>query len=144
MAGLYSGGRRVRAVTLIVVAIAVGYAGVVPAFGLPSRQFIVAEVPRAENAAGASGPVSRSVHEALDGSLLFLANWPLVRRLGKGAWSTTDRYRLLRVAMDGARRFVPPFGGPAATPSYPNERFNVDEVLPLPDGSLLYDDGNTV
>ena len=135
-----------RAIGAVLAAAAVTAGGfdVARAAEPSARHFLVAEVPRIEGAGGSTGPVSSSLHEAPDGSLLFLANWPLVESAGPGARTTTDRYRLLRVAMDGSQSFVAPFGGPAAAPRHPDERFNVDEVLPLPDGSMLFDDGSTI
>ena len=71
-------------------------------------------------------PLRSSVAEAADGSLLVLASWGACDR----------RQRLLRIAPDGARNFVAPFG--QVDPGSGRRVKVEDAFAPLPDGSILF------
>ena len=88
-------------------------------------------------------PVPASVAEARDGALLVLLWWPVTRTSEDGTVSQTDRTRLVRVAVDGSHSFVPPFG--QLVPGSRETRFGIDdEILPLPDGSILFSGYDTL
>jgi hypothetical protein len=96
------------------------------------RQFVLVEPPPP---LGLYPPPS-SVVEDRDGSLLVLVYWPVIKQ-SQGLISEFPRTRLVRIAIDGSRAFVPPFG--QLEPGSRDTRINVDdEILPLPDGSLLF------
>lgn len=103
------------------------------------RRFLLVESP----APLQLSPPPSSVVEAPDGALLVLLYWPVTRTFDDGTVSQRPRTRLVRVAVDGSRSFVPPFG--ERVPGSPNTRFNVDdEILPLPDGSILFSGTATI
>ena len=96
------------------------------------RQFVLVEPPPP---LGLYPPPS-SVAEDTDDSLFVLVYWPVVK---KSPGSTTEwpRTRLVRIARDGSRAFVPPFG--QLESGSPDTRINVDdEILLLPDRSILF------
>jgi hypothetical protein len=96
------------------------------------RQFPLLESPGPNN----GSPTPGSVAEDGGGELLVLLDWPLVKR-EEGGLSFWPRTRLVRIAPDGSRAFVPPFGD--LEPGSRDTRINVDdEILALPDGSLLF------
>ena len=87
-------------------------------------------------------PPPSSIAEEADGSLLVLLYWPIVTTEDFGT-SETPRTRLVRIAPDGSQTFVPPFGD--LTPGGGGERISVeDEILPLPDGSILFTGYNAI
>ncbi len=97
------------------------------------RQFVLVAPPVQSVFASPPG----SVAEAADGALLVLIFWPVIRTSKDGSTSAQVRSRLVRVAADGSLAFVPPFGDLAPgsrDPLVPD----VDEIVPLPDGSILF------
>lgn len=125
----------VRVRLLLVVVLLIGLNAALPwrasAAQWPvKRQFVLVEPT------GPLGlfPPPSSVAEEGDGSLLVLLLWSAPR----GAVAT----RVVRVAPDGSRAFVPPFG--QLEPGSPDMRINADEILPLPDGSILFTVYNAV
>jgi hypothetical protein len=101
------------------------------------RQFVLVEPPLTLH----SSP--RWVAETADGSLLVLLNGPVVRTYEDGSTEAWPRTRLVRIAPDGSRVFVPPFG--RLEPGSSDTRANVyDEILPLPDGSILFTRYNAI
>jgi hypothetical protein len=94
------------------------------------RQFVLVEPPPTVH----GYPPPSSVAEDVNGALLVLLYWPVVQttEFGETEYPHTS---LVRIAPDGSRAFVPPFGEP--------ERGSVDdqvddEILPLPDSSILF------
>jgi hypothetical protein len=136
---------RLLPMVIVVLLIIVGFsAGVVtsaPAAQWPAeQQFSLVEPPVSLN----MYPPPSSVAETPDGALLVLIHWPVTRTsedgLGTEWWFRT---RLVRIAPDGSRAFVPPFG--ELEPGSSNSRINVDdEILPLPDGSILFTRYNAI
>jgi hypothetical protein len=103
-----------------------------------ARQFVLVEPPPR---LGLYPPPS-SVAEDADGALLALVYWP-VTETSDGSTTEWPRTRLVRIAPDGARAFVPPFG--ELEPGSLDTRINVDdEILPLPDGSILFTRYNAI
>jgi hypothetical protein len=87
-------------------------------------------------------PPPSSVAEDADGALLALVYWP-VTETSDGSTTEWPRTRLVRIAPDGSRAFVPPFG--ELEPGSLDTRINVDdEILPLPDGSILFTRYNAI
>ena len=77
------------------------------------------------------GPPPSSVAETADGALLLRLYWPITESFGDGSISERPRTRVVRIARDGSRAFVPAL-----------ERLTGiegdDELLPLADGSILF------
>lgn len=118
----------VRARLLLVALLLIGTAAAAPsrapAAEWPAeRQYLLAEPPTPLHLF----PPASAVAEDTDGSLLLLLYWPVIRAYGDGSVSESPRTRLVRVAPDGSRAFVPLGPGSGG-----------DEVLPLPDGSILF------
>src|SRR5215207_2317584 len=124
---------------LLVVGVGAGVVSPVVAAEWPAeRQFLLVEPPPP---LGLSPPPS-SVAEAADGALLVLVYWPVIRRTEHSRLEL-PRTRLVRIARDGSRAFVPPFG--ELEPGSLDTRINVeDEILPLPDGSILFSRYNAI
>jgi hypothetical protein len=103
------------------------------------RQFPLVEPPPPVHAY----PPPSSVVEDTDGSLLVLVYWPSLQptRFGETEWPHTS---LVRIAPDGSRAFVPPFGAPE--PKFPTDAVGQvdDEILPLRDGSILITRSNEI
>jgi hypothetical protein len=79
-------------------------------------------------------PPPSSVAETRDGALLVLVYWPQVVRTAHSE-SEIGKTSLVRIAPDGSRSFVPPFG----SPGHKGAGVQVDdEILPLSDGSILF------
>jgi hypothetical protein len=80
------------------------------------------------------GPPPGSVAETADGALLVLVYWPFLQdtKFGETEYPHTS---LVRIAPDGSRGFVPPFGEPDRSPA---DKQVADDILPLPDGSILF------
>src|SRR4051812_28313090 len=97
------------------------------------RQFPLVEPPPPVHAY----PPPSSVVEDTDGSLLVLVYWPSLQptRFGETEWPHTS---LVRIAPDGSRAFVPPFGAPERRAGGQID----DEILPLNDGSILFTRAN--
>jgi hypothetical protein len=77
-------------------------------------------------------PPASDVVEDSDGALFVLAYWPALQKTKSSEleWPKTS---LARIARDGSRNFVKPFGAP---PHNDAEQID-DEILPLSDGSIL-------
>lgn len=104
------------------------------------RRFLLVEPPPPLHLA----PPPSSVAEDADGGLLVLVYWPVVEENEFGT-SEMPATRLVRIAPDGSRAFVPPFGELKPDGAFEGERINVDdEILPLPDGSILFTGYNTI
>jgi hypothetical protein len=101
------------------------------------RQFPLVEPPPPLHAF----PPPSSVAEGSDGALFVLVSWPAVQTT-KGSETEWTHTSLVRIARDGSRTFVPPFGPP------PRGRSAIeqidDEVLPLTDGSILFTRSNAI
>jgi hypothetical protein len=103
------------------------------------RQFLLVEPPEPSQLY----PPPSAVAEAADGALLVLLYWPLIQKSEDGLITEFPRTRLVRIAPDGSRSFVPPFG--ELEPGSSDMRINVeDEILPLPDGSILFTRFNAI
>src|SRR4051794_2647058 len=79
-------------------------------------------------------PPTSSVVEDRDGSLLLALYWPTVKTTAH----TQTEYaatRLVRIAPNGSRTFVKPFGQPKRGKAGPEID---DDILPLRDGSILF------
>jgi hypothetical protein len=101
------------------------------------RQFPLVEPPPPLH----SFPPPSSVVEDSRGALFVLVYWPTVHRT-KGSETEFAHTSLVRIAPDGSRRFVPPFGAP---PSRGDKIEQVDdEILPLEDGSILFTRFNAI
>jgi len=106
------------------------------------RQFLLVESPGPNS----YYPPPSSVAETADGALLVLLWWT-VERTSKDGSSTDsfERTRLVRIAPDGSRAFVPPFGEIDPQGDFEGDRITVDdEILPLPDGSILFTGYNAI
>jgi hypothetical protein len=98
------------------------------------RQFVLV----APSEPNTFSPPPSLVAEAADGALLVLMYWPVIRTSKDGSTSERARTRLVRIAADGSLAFVPLSGDLA-----PGSRDTLiddvdDEILPLPDGSILF------
>ena len=100
------------------------------------RQFPLVEPPPPLH----GGPPPASVVEDTDGALLVLIYWPLVQTTPTSE-SEYPRTPLVRIASDGSRTFVPPFGEPEGANL--GEQVD-DEILPLRDGSILFTRYNAI
>jgi hypothetical protein len=100
------------------------------------RQFVLVEPPALVH----TTPPPASVAETADGALLVLVYWPFVETTayGETEWSHTS---LVRIAPDGSRAFVPPFGEPER--GHPADQVD-DEILPLGDMSILITRENAI
>jgi hypothetical protein len=104
-----------------------------------NRQFLIVEPPVPDD----YGPPPSGVAEGPDGALLVLMYWPLTHVSKDGSVEAWDRSRLVRIAPDGARAFVPPFGD--VKPGHHVPRVDIeDDFLPLPDGSILFSHGSRI
>jgi hypothetical protein len=82
-------------------------------------------------------PPPSSVAETADGALLVRLYWPVTRSFEDGSISERPRTRLVRITPHGSRAFVP-----ALDQFAPIE--GDDEILPLPDGSILFTRYNAI
>ncbi|MEA2442734.1 MAG: hypothetical protein QOJ12_26, partial [Thermoleophilales bacterium] len=101
------------------------------------RQFVLVEPPPPVH----SHPPPSSVAEDRDGALLVLVYWPVVRTTA-GSETESPYTSLVRIARAGSRVFVQPFGPPPRGQSA-IEQID-DEILPLPDGSILFTRFNAI
>jgi hypothetical protein len=96
------------------------------------RQFVLVEPPPPLQLY----PPPSSVAETADGALLVRLYWPVTRTF-EGGSSERVRTRVVRITPDGSRSFVPAL-----------DRFEEvegdDEILPLPDGSILFTRYNAI
>src|SRR4051794_34333319 len=99
------------------------------------RQFPLLEPPPPLD----SGPPPSDIVEDSDGGLFVLAYWPAVLT-SKNSVTEFPRTSLVRIARAGNRNFVQPF---AAPPHSAAQRID-DEILPLPDGSILFTSYNAI
>jgi hypothetical protein len=99
------------------------------------RQFPLLEPPPPLH----GGPPPSDVVEDSDGSLLVLAYWPAVLKT-KGSETEFPRTSLVRIARNGSRNFVKPF----EAPPHSTGRQIDDEILPLPDRSILFTSFNAI
>ncbi|MEA2444789.1 MAG: hypothetical protein QOJ12_2081 [Thermoleophilales bacterium] len=89
-------------------------------------------------------PPPSSVVEDTDGALFVLIYWPTVQRT-RTSESESAHTSLVRIAPDGSRTFVPPFGAPESEPHRGTAIEQVDdEILPLRDGSILFTRYNAI
>jgi hypothetical protein len=90
-------------------------------------------------------PPPSSVVEDRDGSLLVAAYWPVLQAT-RGSQTEYSLTRLVRIGRDGSRSYVPPFGKlerGRASDLTPDKQID-DEILPLPDKSILFTSYNAV
>jgi hypothetical protein len=87
-------------------------------------------------------PPPSSVVEGSDGTLFVLVYWPTVQTT-KGSQTDWAHTSLVRIAPDGSRAFVPPFGAPPARGGSSIEQVD-DDILPLGDGSILFTRNNAI
>jgi hypothetical protein len=87
---------------------------------------------------GATDP--SDVVEDRDGSLLLSVYWPVVQTT-QNSQTEVPQARLVRVARDGSRSYVRPFGKPGGRG--PSAQID-DDILPLRDGSILFTTYNAV
>src|SRR4051812_47092865 len=85
-------------------------------------------------------PPPSSIVETRDGTLFVAIHWPL-EPATPGPEREYSWTRVVRIAPNGSRAYVPPFGPPG--------RGSVvaqidDEILPLPDGSMLFTEYNAI
>ena len=104
-----------------------------------ARQFPLVEPPPRVHAY----PPPTSVAEDTDGSLLVLVYWPTVVRT-RTSESEISNTSLVRIAPDGTRSFVAPFGAPPPDPGHASGVLVDDEILPLRDGSILFTRENAI
>src|SRR4051812_24101977 len=97
------------------------------------RQFPLVEPPPPLH----GGPPSAALAEDTGGSLLVLVYWPRVLSSG-GSETEFPATRVVRLAADGSRAFVPAFEAPDAGGHSVTDVDQTDEILPLRDGSLLF------
>src|SRR3954454_21122659 len=86
-------------------------------------------------------PPPSDVVEDSDGGLFVLAYWPAVQKT-KGSETEWPHTSLVHIARAGSRAFVQPFGPPPGGQSG-IEQID-DEILPLPDGSILFTRYNAI
>jgi hypothetical protein len=99
------------------------------------RQFLLVEPPAPLHLY----PPPSAVAEDADGALLVAIYWPVTQKLDDGSFTESPRTLLVRIAPDGSRAFVPPFGEIDPGGPFPEARIEIDdEILPLPDGSILF------
>jgi hypothetical protein len=134
---------RVRLLRLWLVLLVIGVgagAGVGRAVAVEwpeDQRYVLVDRPRA----GFYPPPS-AVGEDADGALLVLMYWPVIRISG-GSIAEWPRTRLVRIAPDGREFFVRPIG--ELVPGSSEMRINADdEILPLPDGSILFSRFNAI
>jgi hypothetical protein len=84
-------------------------------------------------------PPPSDVVETSNGTLFVLAYWPAVQTT-KGSQTEFPRTSLVRIAPTGNRNFVQPFGAPPHSAAQQID----DEILPLPDGSILFTSFNAI
>jgi hypothetical protein len=129
-------------VVMLLILVGVGAGGVSPVVAAEwptERQFLLVEPPHPLHLY----PPPSSVAEAADGSLLLLLYWPVVRTYEDGSTEESSRTLLVCIAPNGSRLFVSPFG--KLEPGSSDTRVNVDdEILPLPDGSILFSRYNAI
>jgi hypothetical protein len=101
------------------------------------RQFPLVEPPPT---LGLHPPPSDIVEDR-DGGLFVLAYWPALQKT-KGSETEWPHTSLMRIARAGSRVFVQPFGPPPGGTSG-IEQID-DEILPLPDGSILFTRYNAI
>src|SRR3954452_10875218 len=102
------------------------------------RQFPLVEPPPPLH----FGPPPSSVVEDRDGSLLVAVYWPFVQTT-RGTQTEYAQTRLVRIARDGSRSFVRPFGAAKPKSGSPEDQID-DDILPLRDGSILFTTLNAV
>src|SRR3954453_10004193 len=85
------------------------------------------------------GPPPSDIVEGSDGGLFVLAYWPAVLTI-KGSETEFPRTSLVRIARAGNRNFVQPFEAPPHSAAQQID----DEILPLPDGSILFTSYNAI
>ena len=103
------------------------------------RQFVLVEPPPPLQIS----PPASSVAEDPAGALLVLAHWPIARTTER-SYEQWPRTRLVRIAPDGSRVFVPPFGDLDPAGAFPGARIEAEEILRLPDGSILFTRFNAI
>jgi hypothetical protein len=96
------------------------------------REFLLVEPPVPNHLY----PPPSSVAEAPDRALLVLVYWPGTATSDDGSVTEWPGTRLVRIALDGSRAFIPPIGELA--PGSLGMRTDADEIVPLPDGSILF------
>src|SRR3954470_6686629 len=84
-------------------------------------------------------PPPSDIVEDSDGALFVLAYWPAVLTI-KGSETEFPRTSLVRIARAGNRNFVQPFEAPPHSAAQQID----DEILPLPDGSILFTSFNAI
>jgi hypothetical protein len=104
------------------------------------RQFPLVEPPPPLHLS----PPPSSVVEDSRGALFVLVYWPAVQttKVSETEWPHTS---LVRIAPDGSRTFLPPFGAPGLPPRGTKGMEQVDdEILPLEGGSILFTRYNAI
>src|SRR4051812_17460994 len=99
------------------------------------RQFPLFEPPPPLH----GGPPPSDIAEDGDGGLFVLAYWPAVLTI-KGSETEFPRTSLVRIARAGTSNFVQPFDAPPHSAAQQID----DEILPLPDGSILFTSFNAI
>jgi hypothetical protein len=127
---------------LIVVGAGAGVVSRVFAAEWPKeRQFPLVEPPEPLHLY----PPPSAVAEAADGALLVAVYWPVTQKFDDGSVTERPRTLLVRIAPDGSRAFVPPFGELDPAGRFPGTRIDIDdEILPLADGSILFTRFNAI
>src|SRR5918992_868572 len=104
------------------------------------RQFKLVEPPSPLHLS----PPPSAIAEDTDGSLLVLLYWPKTETDDEGSTTEWSRTRLVRIGRDGSRAFLPPFGELDPAGAFPEARVDAEEILPLPDGSILFTRYNAI
>jgi hypothetical protein len=103
-----------------------------------AQQFVLVEPPAPPSYLH---PPPSSIVEGRHGVLFVAVWWPLAQTTTPGPEAEYSTTRVLRIAPNGARSYVPPFGKIERG----RDAAQIDdEILPLPDGSLLFTGFNVI
>ena len=128
--------RRPLVLTLVVIASTCAIGDALAAEWPENRRFVLVEPPSEVEIF----PPPSSIAEDSDGSLLVLLPWPVT----VGSSGEVNLTRLMRIDPDGSRAFLPPFGELDPAGAFPEARIDAEEILPLPDGSILFSRPNAI
>ena len=128
--------RRSLLLTLAVIASTCAIGDALAAEWPEKRRFVLVEPPSQLHLY----PPPSSITEESDGSLLVLLYWPIT----VGSTGEVNRTRLVRIDPDGSRAFLPPFGELDPAGAFPEARIDAEEILLLPDKSILFSRWNAI
>ena len=128
--------RRSLLLTLAVIASTCAIGDALAAEWPEKRRFVLVEPPSQLHLY----PPPSSITEESDGSLLVLLYWPIT----VGSTGEVNRTRLVRIDPDGSQAFLPPFGELDPAGAFPEARIDAEEILLLPDKSILFSRWNAI